>query len=142
MANKQKGRQMLVKIGDGAGSEVFTTLCGLTSKTLTINTEEIDVSTADCTDPGGVMWTEVIDGVKRIVVAGNGFFEDSTQEARANAVALATPPVCNLQIVVPAFGTFAGAFFLSPFEWGGDAAGGVTYSLTLSSTGAVTFTAA
>lgn len=138
---KQKGRSLLVQIGDGGGTEVFTTLCGLTTKSLTINNEEIDVTTADCTTPGGVMWTEVLDGVKRVSVSGNGFFEDSTQETRANTVAMATPPTANFKIVVPAFGTFAGSFFLSSLEWGGEVAGGVTYAISLASTGAVTFTA-
>ncbi|HHX89260.1 MAG TPA: phage major tail protein, TP901-1 family, partial [Paracoccus sp.] len=62
---KQKGRLMLVKIGDGESSEAFTTLCGLRSKTMTINNSEIDVTTADCTTPGGPLWTEILDGAKR-----------------------------------------------------------------------------
>jgi TP901-1 family phage major tail protein len=138
---KQKGRSLLVKIGDGGGTEVFATLCGLTAKSLTINNEEIDVTTPDCTTPGGAMWTEVLDGVKRISVSGNGFFEDSAQELRANTVAMLTPPVANFQLIIPAFGTFAGAFFMSSLEWGGEAAGGVTYAVSLASTGVVTFTA-
>lgn len=139
---KQLGRAMLVKIGDGAGSEVFTTLCGLNSKTLTINNEEIDVTTADCTTPGGVMWTEVLNGVKRIAVSGNGLFEDSTQETRANTVAMQADPRANFQIIIPAFGTFEGEFFMNSLEYQGEVSGGVNYSLTLSSSGPVTFTAA
>lgn len=139
---KQKGRLMLVNIGDGAGSETFAKLCGLRSKTLTINNSEIDVTTADCDTPGGALWTEVLDGVKRISVAGNGYFKDETTETRLNTVAMASPPIANFQIVVPSFGTFAGAFFVSSVEYGGEQEDGVTYSLSLASSGTVTFTAA
>lgn len=139
---KQKGRTLLIKMGDGAGTEAFTTLCGLTTKTLTINNSEVDVTSADCTDPGGPLWTEVLDGVKRISVAGNGFFKDEVNEARATTVAMSGTPIANFEIIVPQLGTFAGAFFLSTLEWGGEQEGGVTYSLSLASTGEITFTAA
>jgi TP901-1 family phage major tail protein len=139
---KQKGRMMLVNIGDGAGTEVFAVLCGLRSKTLTINNSEFDVTTADCAAPGGALWTEVLGGVKRVEVAGNGYFKDEATEARMNSVAMAADPICNFRIVVPELGTFAGAFFISSVEYGGEQEDGVTYSLSLASTGAVTFTAA
>jgi len=139
---KQKGRTLLVKIGDGEVGETFSSLCGLTSKTLTINNTEIDVTTADCTDPGGALWTEVLAGAKRVSVTGNGLFLDATSEARMNTVVMADDPVANFQVVVPDFGTFAGAFFVSSVDYGGEQEGGVTYSLSLASTGPVTFTAA
>lgn len=138
---KQKGRLMLVKIGDGASTEVFANLCGLKSKTLTVNNSEIDVTTADCTDPGGVLWTEVLSGAKRVEVSGNGYFKDETTETRMNTLVMSAEPIGNFQIVVPQFGTFAGAFFISNVEYGGEQEDGVTYSLSLASTGAVTFTA-
>lgn len=139
---KQKGRLMLVNIGDGAGSETFAKLCGLRSKTLTINNSEIDVTTADCDNPGDPLWTEVMDGVKRVSVSGNGYFKDETTEARLNTVAMSASPIANFQIIIPDFGTFAGAFFVQSVDYGGEQEDGVTYSLSLASTGAVTFTAA
>lgn len=138
---KQKGRLMLIKIGDGAASEVFTTLCGLRSKTLTVNNSEYDVTTVDCADPGGALWTEVMGGIKRVQVSGNGYFKDEASEVRMNTVAMAADPICNFQIIVPEFGTFSGAFFIGTVEYGGEQEDGVTYSLALASTGAVTFTA-
>ncbi|MEH7827106.1 phage major tail protein, TP901-1 family [Gemmobacter denitrificans] len=139
---KQKGRALLIKIGDGASpTEAFTVLCGLTSKTLTINNSEIDVTTADCSDPGGALWTEVLGGTKRVSVSGNGLFKDEAAEASLNTLAMADSPIANFQIIVPSFGTFQGAFFLSSVEYGGEQEGGVTYSLALASTGEITFTA-
>ncbi|OWU83808.1 hypothetical protein ATO6_15355 [Oceanicola sp. 22II-s10i] len=139
---KQNGRELLVKIGDGEVSEAFATLCGLNSKSITINNNEVDVTTPDCTTPGGALWTEVLSGAKRVSISGNGFFEDSTAETRLNTVAMSADARANFQIIVPDFGTFEGEFHLASCEYGGETEGGVTYTITLNSSGAVTFTAA
>jgi TP901-1 family phage major tail protein len=140
---KQLGRTLLVRIGDGATpTEAFGVLCGLTTKTITINNTEIDVTTADCVTPGGVLWTQVLAGAKRVSVSGEGLFTDETTELRANTVAMSASAVAKFEIVVPAFGTFAGSFFLSTLDFGGAQDGGVTYSVALASSGPVTFTAA
>lgn len=145
---KQKGRALLLKIGDGAATEVFSNLCGLTSKTLTLNNNSYEVTTADCTAPAGQLWREVQTGIRSVSVSGNGYFEDSVTETRLKTVAVGTgasdtaDAIANFQIVVPDFGTFAGAFHIDSLEYGGEQENGVTYSLALSSSGAVTFTAA
>lgn len=139
---KQLGRALLVKIGDGDPSETFSNLCGLNSKSLTINNSSIDVTTPDCTTPEGALFTATLAGLKNVSISGNGFFEDSTTEARMNTVAMANDNQANFQVVVPDFGTYAGAFRITSLEFGGETEGGVTYSLSLESTGAVTFTAA
>ena len=139
---KQLGRALLVKIGDGADPEVFSNLCGLNSKSLTINNSAIDVTTPDCTTPEGALWTETLAGLKNVSVSGDGFFEDSTAEARMNTVVMQADNQCNFEVILPDFGTYAGAFRITSVEFGGETEGGVTYSLSLESTGAVTFTAA
>ena len=139
---KQLGRALLVKIGDGEASETFANLCGLNSKTLTINNTSIDVTTPDCTTPEGALWTETLAGLKNVSVSGDGFFEDSTAEARMNTVTMQSDNQANFQIVVADFGTYAGAFRIASLEFGGETEGGVTYSISLESTGVVTFTAA
>ena len=139
---KQLGRALLVKIGDGEASETFANLCGLNSKSLTINNSSIDVTTPDCTTPEGALWTATLAGLKNLSVSGEGFFEDSTAEARMNTVAMSADNAVNMQVVVPDFGTYAGAFRISSLEFGGETEGGVTYSISLESNGVVTFTAA
>ena len=84
---KQLGRALLVKIDDGAGT--LSNLCGLNSKSFTLNNSSIDVTTPDCTTPEGALWTETLAGLKNASVSGDGFFEDSTTEARMNTVAMA-----------------------------------------------------
>ncbi len=139
---KQLGRALLVKIGDAATPEVFSNLCGLNSKSLTINNSSIDVTTPDCTTPEGALFTATLAGLKNVSVSGDGFFEDSTAEARMNTVAMAADNSVNMEIVVPDFGTYAGGFRISSLEFGGETEGGVTYSISLESNGTVTFTAA
>lgn len=135
---KQLGRALLVKIYDGVSA--YDNLCGLNSKSITINNSAIDVTTPDCTTPGGALWTETLAGVKSVSVSGDGFFEDSTQEGTLAALALADDNTELFEIVVPGLGTYAGTFRLTSFDFGGETEGGVTYSLSLESTGAVTFT--
>ena len=139
---KQLGRALLIKIGDGATSEAFSNLASMNSKSLTISNSSIDVTTPDSASPEGVLFSESLGGLKNVSVSGDGFFEDSTAEARMNTVAMANDNKANFQIVVPDFGTYAGAFRITSLEFGGETEGGVRYSLSLESTGAVTFTAA
>lgn len=137
---KQLGRALLVKIDDGAGTK--NNLCGLNSKSLTLNNSSIDVTTPDCTTPEGALYTETLAGLKNVSVSGDGFFEDSTAEARMNTVAMSNDNSTDFDIVVPDFGTYAGTFRIASLEFGGETEGGVTYSISLESTGTVTFTAA
>jgi TP901-1 family phage major tail protein len=135
---KQKGRAFLIKIGDGEASEAFTAFAGLTAKSLELNTERVDVTTPG-TDPTAAIWRETLDGVKAVNVSGDYTLVDDAQEARAITVAMTTDAACNFEIVVPSVGTFAGAFSVN-LSYSGESA--VTGSISLESSGAVTFTAA
>lgn len=138
----QQGRELLIKMGDGESSETFTTVCGLTSKSIGINGNTYDVTTATCGDEGSALWQELQAGVKSVQASGNGIFKDETAEADLVAAALGDTTSTNFQVIVPDFGTFAGAFFIETLEFGGEQEGAVSVSLSLNSTGAVTFTAA
>ena len=43
----QKGSAMLMKVGNAASPEVFTTIAGLRSTSLTVNNESVDVTNKD-----------------------------------------------------------------------------------------------
>jgi len=139
---KQLGRAMLLKIGDGGGSEVFTALAGINSKTLTINNSAIDVTTPDASSPAGALFAASLSGLKTFSLSADGVFLDETAEARLNTVAMAADASANFQIVVPDFGTYAGNFRVTSLVFGGETEGGVTFSASMESNGAVTFTAA
>lgn len=145
---KQQGKLLLIKIGDGEAIEAFTTLCGLQSKTMTVNNNNFDVTTADCTAPGGQLWQEVMTGMRSMEVSGNGLFEGGTSLDRFMAIAYGSAEtdtanaVGNFQVVVPDLGTFEGAFHVNSVEFGGEQEGAATYSITLASSGYISFTAA
>jgi TP901-1 family phage major tail protein len=140
---KQLGRSLLLKIGDGAGSEAFTAFAGMNSKSLTINNTAIDVTTPDAATPGGALWAQSLNGLKSVSLSGDGIFlDESAQEGRLNTIAMQADPVANFEVVVPDFGTYAGEFRVTSLDFGGDTEGAVTFSASLESNGAVTFTAA
>ena len=134
---KQKGRAMLLKISDGAG--VFTAFAGLTSKSLEINNERIDVTTPDPVTPEGEMWTETLDGVKSVSVSGDGQMVEGENEGRLVTIAMSAAAEDDFEVVVPGLGTFAGRFAVNV---GYNGAEDMTFSITLASTGKITFTAA
>ena len=137
---KQLGRSLLIKIGDGAGSEAFTTIAGLNSKSITINNSSIDVTTPDATTPGGTLWASNLNGLKSVSISGDGIFlDESAQEGRLNTIATAADPVANFQIVVPDFGAYSGEFRVTSLEFGGETEGATTFSLSLESNGTIAY---
>lgn len=137
---KQLGRTLLVKIGDGAGSEAFTTIAGLNSKSITINNSAIDVTTPDATTPSGALFAQSLNGLKSVSVSGDGIFlDESAQEGRLNTIAMQADPVANFELVVPDFGTYSGEFRVTSLEFGGETEGAATFSLSLESNGTVTY---
>ena len=116
---KQLGRTLLVKIGDGAGSEAFTTIAGLNSKSITINNSAIDVTTPDATTPSGALFAQSLNGLKSVSVLGDGIFlDESEQEGWLKTIAMQADPVANFELVVPDFGTYSGEFRVTSLEFG------------------------
>jgi len=73
----QKGKDLLVKISDGAGG--FTTVAGLRTRRLAFNAETVDVTNAESSN----RWRELLDGagVKRASLTGRGLFKDASSDA-------------------------------------------------------------
>ena len=121
---KQLGRTLLVKIGDGAGSEAFITIAGLNSKSITINNSAIDVTIPDAPIPSGALFAQSLNGLKSVSVSGDGIFlDESAQEGRLNTIAMHADPVANFELVVPDFGTYSGEFRVTSFKFGGETKG-------------------
>ena len=132
----QKGKDLLVKIADGVG---FTTVAGLRTRRLSLNAETVDIMHAESAN----RWRELLDGagVKRASVDGRGLFKDAASDALMRQTFF-DGAVKNFQIVIPDFGTIAGAFQISSLEFAGDHNAEVSYELALESAGELTFTAA
>ena len=131
----QKGKDLLVKIADGAG---FTTVAGLRTRRLAFNAETVDITHAESAN----RWRELLDGagIKRASVSGRGLFKDEATDALMRQTFF-DGTVLSYQIVVPDFGTVEGAFQITSLEFAGEHNGEVTYDVALESAGELTFTA-
>jgi TP901-1 family phage major tail protein len=132
----QKGKDLLVKIADGVG---YTTVAGLRSRRIAFNAETVDVTHAESAG----RWRELLEGagVKRAAIAGRGLFKDAASYALVRQ-AFFDGAIKDYQIVIPDFGTVAGAFQIASLEFAGEHNGEVTYELSLESAGELTFAAA
>src|ERR1700741_2529474 len=132
----QKGKDLLIKLGDGGGAETFTTVAGLRTTSLGFNAQTVDVTNADSTAP----WRELLAGagVRSASVSGSGVFKDAASDATGRTIFF-NAEVRNWQIVVPDFGTITGKFDLTALQYEGAHDGEVRVSLTLASAGALTF---
>lgn len=134
----QKGKDLLIKIGDGGSPETFVTVAGLRATTLAFNAQTVDITNADSTDA----WRELLDaGVKSATFSGNGVFKDAASDESLRA-AFFDQSLPNFQIVIPGFGTVEGPFKITSLQYEGPYDGEVKISLSLSSAGVLTFTGA
>jgi len=131
----QKGKDLLLKMHDGAG---FVTVAGLRSRKIAFNAETVDVTHAESAG----RWRELLEGagVKRASVSGRGRFRDAASDATMRQ-AFFDGVVNTCQVIVPDFGTIEGAFQITSFEFAGEHNGEVTFDLSLESAGALSFTA-
>lgn len=133
----QSGKDLLIKIDmDGAGS--FITLAGLRATRIAFNAETVDVTSLAST--GG--WRELLDGggVRSASVSGSGIFSDDSSDERARSLFF-NGARADFQIIIPDFGTIEGAFQITSLEYSGKYDGEAAYEVSLSSAGALTFTA-
>nr|WP_314087566.1 phage major tail protein, TP901-1 family [uncultured Shinella sp.] len=132
----QKGRDLLLKIENGAG---FATVAGLRSKRLAFNTQIVDVTDSDSAG----RWRELLGGagVQRAAVSGGGIFKDQASDALVRSVFF-NGTICDWQIVIPDFGTVSGPFQVAALEYSGAHDGEILFEIALESAGALTFEAA
>jgi len=132
----QKGKDLLIKIDDGAG---FVAVAGLRARRLAFNAETVDVTHAESSG----QWRELLagGGIKRALIAGRGLFKDAASDALMRQ-AFFDGAVKSFQIVIPDFGTVQGAFQIVSLAFAGEHNGEVTYDLALESAGALSFAAA
>jgi TP901-1 family phage major tail protein len=135
----QKGKDILIKIGDGASPESFTTVAGVRTRTLSLNAKTVDATDSDSVG----QWRELLSGggVRSMAVSGSGVFRDAGSDAMMQAAFFnqATP---NWQLVIPSFGVIQGPFQIAALEYAGQHEGEATFSISLASAGALGFTAA
>jgi TP901-1 family phage major tail protein len=133
----QKGRDVLIKIGDGADPEVFTTVAGIRAKTISLNAKSVDGTSGESTDA----WRELIAGagVKSASVSGSGVFKDAASDS-AIQQAFFAQATKTFQLVIPDFGVLRGPFLIEALDYSGDHDGEAAFAITLASAGVVAFT--
>lgn len=132
----QKGRDLLIKISDGATPPNFTTIAGLRSTSMTINDETVDITNKD-NAPNRTLLANA--GIQSVSVSGSGVFTDAAVEEDLRAYMGATT-FLDFQVIIPDFQTYEGEFQLTSLEYSGEYNGETTYSLTLESSGVITAT--
>ena len=132
----QKGKDLLLKIDDGAGA--FVTVAGLRTQRFALNADPVDVTNQESAG----RWRELLAGagVRRASVAGSGVFKDGASDALIRQTFF-DGVIRNWQIVAPSFGIIQGAFQISSLDYRGEHSAEVTFELSLESAGALTFTA-
>ena len=130
----QRGRDILLKIADGAGG--FTTLAGVRTSRIQLSAGMVDGTSADSAEA----WRELIDGagVKTARVTGRGVFKDAASDARMRAVFFAGEAP-DWQLILPDFGLLEGAFQITELSWSGAHDGEAEFSVTLESAGRLGF---
>lgn len=134
----QKGRDVLIKIGDGEVSESFVTVAGIRAKTISLNARTVDGTSGE--SPSA--WRELIAGagVKSASVSGAGAFKDAASDALIQEAFFAQARR-NFQLLIPDFGVLQGAFLVEALDYSGDHDGEAAFAITLASAGAISFTA-
>ncbi len=132
----QRGKDMLVKIGDGASPENFTTVAGLRTRTISLNAREVDATHAESDG-----WRELLGaaGIRQASVAGAGVFLNDAAADQIRAAFFAGT-LRNFKLVIPGMGELAGPFLLANLDYAGEHDGEATVSLALASAGAISFT--
>ena len=132
------GALVLIKIGDGEVSESFTTIGGLRVCAMGVNSQMLNSSTI-----GSGAWRSALDGagMRAMSISGNGIFTDSAAEETLRTQAFSNG-VKNYRFVFGNGDSVTGAFFVTAYQRSGAYDGEETYSLTLQSAGAISFTGA
>ena len=134
----QKGRDLLIKIGDGGDPEAFATVAGIRAKTIALNARTVDGTSGESPEA----WRELISGagVKSASVSGAGVFKDAASDALIQQAFFAQTAV-SFQLIIPDFGVLEGPFLVEALDYAGDHDGEAAFAITLASAGALTFTA-
>ena len=133
----QNGKDLLIKV-DMVGDGQFQTLAGLRAQRLSLNAEQVDVTSLE--SAGG--WRELLAGagVKSASISGSGVFRDAATDARARQIFF-DAGMPEFQVIVPSFGTIEGPFQITSIEYSGSHNDEATYEMSMASAGALTFTA-
>ena len=132
----QKGRDLLLKIGDGGGPEVFTAIGAARTVAMTLNNQPADATTMDS---AGYQILQGDAGAQSLHIRLEGLFKDAAAEEVLRVAAFARS-ANNYELWFPNGDKYAAAFVVQEYQRGGAFDGLETFSVTLARSGAGTFT--
>lgn len=132
----KKGRNLLLKEGDGLSPESFVTVAGLRPTSISIDGEAVDIS-----HKGSAGWRELLEdgGTVSLSITAGGVYltTDATQQNLRDRALAKT--IHNYQLD-DGDEVFEGAFQITSFELSGGHDEEQQFSVTLESSGVVTVT--
>ena len=132
----QKGSAVLIK---QTISNTATTIGGLRSSSITINEETVDVTNKDSSGNRELL---ADGGILSMSISGSGVFTDSTAEQSFRSAAVGATAFQTFTFIIPDLGSYAGTLQVTSLEYAGEYNGEATYSFSLESSGAISFSAA
>lgn len=137
----QKGSSFLLK-DNSTGTPA--TIGGLRSTSMTVNGEMVDVTTKDSAvfiTSGNDKGRDLLQGggIRSMSISASGVFTDNSQENILRGFAF-DGAVETYQLVFGDGSTIDGDFLITSYERAGEYNGEETYSVTLESSGAITYT--
>ena len=134
----QAGKDILLKISDGAQTPTFVTVAGLRARTISLNARTIDATDSDSAG----RWRELLAGagVRACAVSGSGVFRDAASDAQVRE-SFFEQSARAWRLVIPDFGQLEGPFLVAALEYAGEHEGEAAFALSLASAGVVGFTA-
>jgi predicted secreted protein len=134
--------KLLVMIGDGAGSEVFTAPCGLTSRGINFSKELNDTVLPDCDDPDAPYWVGRVTTSLSGTISGSGVLaKEALPTWRAFFFSLNPKNVRVKLDGGSGWGYWAGSFHCATFNVTGDNGEKVSVEIELQNDGEITWTA-
>jgi TP901-1 family phage major tail protein len=134
----QRGKDLLLKIGDGGAPEAFVTVAGLRARTISLNARTVDVTDGDSAG----RWRELLAGagVRSAAASGQGVFRDAASDATMREVFF-SQAARTWRLIVPDFGVLEGPFLVSALEYAGEHDGEASFAISLASAGEIAFAA-
>ncbi len=131
----QSGSDLLLKIGDGGTPEIFTVIGGLYTTTIRVNNQPV-VST----DVESGKWRKLLpnSGVQSITINADGVFSDSNSENMLRAYSFSNE-IHNYELCFGNGDILIGAFQISHYNRIGNHNDAERFSITLQSSGSITY---
>lgn len=133
------GTKLLILVGNGAGPEVFSQPCGLTTRTFDLAASTNTTLIPDCDEPDAPAWEAKDVNALSATVSGSGVMAVESFDIWNDWFMGATAKNLQIKLDSAALGHWAGSFILTSLKYGGQRGQKVTVDITLVNDGAVTW---